>query len=214
MKKILSIDFDIIMSPCIQLYNNYSTDDWEALCSHFEILKFAKPDYIHFKRLLQLLLKLSKSMKKENIHFIVSHEMIATYVDENIDDTISLINIDHHHDIAYVDKDVENKIEYLNCGNWVKYLSEKGKLENYVWIKNEDSTDYTEDIKFNFSSIPIIECNLETIDTPDELFICLSPQWIPPHLRCLFYIIVDIFNSIYDTEFKIQGDEKDNGRYI
>ena len=51
---------------------------------------------------------------KENIHFIVSHEMIATYVDENIDDTISLINIDHHHDIAYVDKDIENKIEYLN----------------------------------------------------------------------------------------------------
>ena len=41
MKKILSIDFDIIMSPCIQLYNNYSTDDWEALCSHFEILKFS-----------------------------------------------------------------------------------------------------------------------------------------------------------------------------
>ena len=150
-------DFDIIMSPCIQLYNNYSTDDWEALCSHFEILKFAKPDYIHFKRLLRLLLKLSKSMKKENIHFIVSHEMIATYVDENIDDTISLINIDHHHDIAYVDKDIENKIEYLNCGNWVKYLSEKGKLENYVWIKNEDSTDYTEDIKFNLLSITIIE---------------------------------------------------------
>ena len=113
------------MSPCIQLYNNYSTDDWEALCSHFEILKFAKPDYIHFKRLLQLLLKLSKSMKKENIHFIVSHEMIATYVDKNIDDTISLINIDHHHDIAYTDKDIENKIEDLNCGNWVKYLSEK-----------------------------------------------------------------------------------------
>ena len=108
----------------------------------------------------------------------------------------------------------EDKIEYLNCGNWVKYLSEKGKLENYVWIKNEDSTDYTEDIKFNFSSTPIIECNLGTIDTPDELFICLSPQWIPPHLRCLFYIIVDIFNSIYDTEFKIQGDEENNGKYI
>ena len=135
MKKILSIDFDIIMSPCIQLYNNYSTDDWEALCSHFEILKFAKPDYIHFKRLLQLLLKLSKNMKKENIHFIASHEMIATYIDKNIDDTISLINIDHHHDIAYTDKDIENKIEDLNCGNWVKYLSEEGKLE---WIDIED----------------------------------------------------------------------------
>lgn len=185
MKKILSIDFDIIMSPCIQLYNNYSTDDWEALCSHFEILKFAKPDYIHFKRLLQLLLKLSKNMKKENIHFI-----------------------------AYTDKDIENKIEDLNCGNWVKYLSEEGKLENYVWIRNEDSTNYPEDRKFNFSSTPIIECNLETIDTPDELFICLSPQWIPPHLRCLFYIIVDIFNSIYDTEFKVQGDEEDNVKCI
>lgn len=35
MKKILSIDFDIIMSPCIQLYNNYSTDDWGSIMFSF-----------------------------------------------------------------------------------------------------------------------------------------------------------------------------------
>lgn len=204
MKKILSIDLDIIMSPCIQLYNNYATDNWDRLCGHFEILKFAKPDLVHYRKLIDMIVKFTKTLQKENIHFIKSHEMIVHHIDE-LNDTICLINIDHHHDIAYDKKDVENKVETLNCGNWVKYLFERDKIESYTWIRNEDSTDY-EDESFKFVPLQMMEINLDSLDAPDELFICLSPQWIPPHLRTLYYIIVDIFNDIYETEFKVEGD--------
>ena len=38
---------------------------------------------------------------------------------------------------------------------------------------------------------------------PDELVICLSEPWVPPHLRDLYFTIIDIANYKYNTHFDI-----------
>lgn len=69
MKKILSIDFDIIMAPCIEIYNNMASSfNWKEL-EQIPQLKVLTADLIHYNRLTKYLIKLSNYIDKENIFF-------------------------------------------------------------------------------------------------------------------------------------------------
>lgn len=37
----------------------------------------------------------------------------------------------------------------------------------------------------------------------DIIIICLSPPWVPPKYRPLFYCWIDMLNRIYDTTFTV-----------
>ena len=55
MKTVLTIDFDIIMSPSINIYNDkVPRENWKELTQNplFELLKF---DATHYKRLINLI---------------------------------------------------------------------------------------------------------------------------------------------------------------
>ena len=122
MKTIITIDFDIIMAPCINLYNNSVPGiAWDSLLND-PYMQLLTIDTQHYQRLTQFVLKCFNQMNKENIHFINSHENIANYIQNN--EEYSIVNIDHNHDICYNPKDVENKCEELTCANWLKWLKE------------------------------------------------------------------------------------------
>jgi len=77
----------------------------------------------------------SKKFKEcENIIFIDCHHNIINHLPKN---NISLVNIDHHHDITN-DSEYQNKNK-LNEGNWVSYLAYKNYLQDYIWINNISS---------------------------------------------------------------------------
>lgn len=199
MKKILSIDFDIIMAPCIEIYNNMVPSlDWREL-EKIPQLKVLTADLIHYNRLTKYLIKLSNYIDKENIFFIENHAQIINYLKD--DDQIDLINIDHHHDIGYFHKDNEN--DKLNCGNWVGYLLDNNILSSYTWICNENSIDYKENKIIPYDKRYLFKLDLDTIPIPDKLIICLSEPWVPPNFRELFFVWIEIYNKIYNTAFKI-----------
>lgn len=203
MKTILTIDFDIIMAPSINLYNDIVPgSSWDSLLRnpHMQLLTI---DTIHYQRLTQLILKLFNQMKKENIHFINSHEHVADYIKN--DDEYSIVNIDHHHDICYNPKDKENKCNELTCANWLKWLKENRQIKRYLWIHNKNSAVPADEVKdLMDNDIAIEDFDLNGLAVPDELVICLSPSWVSPDYRNLFYTWMDIANAIYQVHFDLE----------
>lgn len=192
MKNIITIDFDIIMAPCIELYNNLVPEkDWQQLQSIPQI-QVATADLNLYARLTEYLLKIKNQISPKNIHFIVNHEDITYFIYPQED--ITIYNIDHHHDCGY---GKENNFLNLGCANWVYFLKKKISNFTYHWICNNNSNfpeknelgygliDYYYYINsFNFNQLPI----------PDELVIVLSPEWVPPN----FHPLYTVWNNIFD----------------
>lgn len=207
MKTILSIDFDIIMAPSISIYNDkVPSASWDVLQKE-PLYNLTYADLNHYQKLIQIILYLTNFLQEKQVHFIYDHEQIVNYIPKN--EQFILWNIDHHHDLGYDEeslKSLENK--KVTCANWVKWLFDNHyNVIQYYWIKNENSLPCNE----KSQSFLNITDDFRTVDInkllsirPDELIICLSSPWIPPHIRSLFFIFMDICNRIYDTHYEIE----------
>lgn len=196
MKTVISIDFDIIMAPTINYYNMLvPKTSWEDMD---DLMSLVFPDAQHYQRLTEWLYYIIPTLDKKNIHFIDSHEQINDFVKERI----NLFNIDHHHDIGYQ----EEQKDEATCADWVKDLYQQGLIEHYTWIGNENSDQIDSPIINDF--FPLKEYQLEKLQNIDELYICLSPPWVPPKWRPLFFSWMDYCNYYFDTQFEIYQREK------
>lgn len=204
MKNILTIDFDIIMDESINLYNSMSEIPWEERYKKYPILKSLPIEANHYQKITQFLIHLYSTLSVDKIHFISQHHFILNYLKS--DDQYNITNIDHHHDWAYKDIDFDNPINEINCGNWAKTLFDKQQLLSYTWIKNERSIHPQKDQTF-------ISCNLKDYSLfnlldIDEVYIVFSPEFVPTYYYKLFYIWMDIANTIYNTHFEIDDKKR------
>ena len=203
MKKILSIDFDIIMYPCIEIYNQrVPTFSWNDLKTN-PLFGLVYGDLELYTKLTKFLLEQTKKLEANNFHFIESHESIVNYLPKNQE--FELTNIDHHHDIAYCEKDGQTKItSNLGCGNWVKYCFDNNyPITKYTWIHSDCSNfPIEQDKHFLTDTRPIFSFNPYFGDY-DEIIICLSKPWVPPNYQELFYNWINILENIYNTSFSI-----------
>ena len=206
MKKILTIDFDIIMAPSIELYNEkVPSNSWENLLQD-PYMKLLIADMTHYQRLTNYIIDILPYLKQNQIHFINSHENVAKYIDDN--EIYDIINIDHHHDIGYSSEDLDGDCKELNCANWVKYLWERRKINSYYWIHNKNSKIFNEEYQNKFPEL-INGTNFEDYILskdliPDELIICFSRPWVPNNYQSLYYLWMDIVNKYYGTHFDFE----------
>ena len=192
MKNIVTIDFDIIMAPCIDLYNNLVPRvPWPAL-RNIPQLNVLTADMFTYQRLTEYLISLLPKLSFEQIHFVYNHEQATFKMPGN--ELLDIYNIDHHHDCGYGPIE-EDKDEPMGCGNWVKKIKEIEQLNKYIWIKNVNSDKKPEnfDIEENF----IGSYNLEQIPIPDQLIFVLSPQWVPEDFYPLFKLWQSIVTNYY-----------------
>ena len=91
---IVSIDFDIIMAPSIELYRSF---DFNGYDNYYQNIFNA--DLTMYTKLTEQLLRWFPQVGQNNIYFIESHEQIINFIPK--DKKCSLINIDHHHDLGY-----------------------------------------------------------------------------------------------------------------
>lgn len=204
MRKIVTVDFDIIMGPSIEVYNHFIPFEktWDELDLNPQI-RLSEGDYFHYQRITEWLIEMTKYIPKEKIHFIGSHDTILNYLEEGIE--YDIINIDHHHDCGYKYDNSLYKTADLDCTNWVAVAYDKGMIGKYSWLKNEESTF----ISLSAKKITTMKCNfkdynLDMMPIPEEIYICFSDMWIPPHIRPLFFTWMDIFNRIYNTKFEVE----------
>ena len=205
MKNIVTIDFDIIMAPSINLYNHMiGNTNWNNAFMDDPQLALSRGDYAQYVQLTNWVMNVAQKMNPSQIHFIHSHEHVMNFIPEG-DEELSIINIDHHHDISYNDKDSTETIETLNCGNWVKYIAEHKNLARYIWLNNTNSTEPHEATKSILStSCALQNYYLTTLSAPDILIICLSEEWVPPTIRPLFFLWMDLLNGYYNCHFDFE----------
>lgn len=199
MRKILSIDFDIIMAPTINLYNDLTQKGWEFF-EQFPQTDSFKIDAVHYQRLTGLVTQLIKKLPKEKVHWIEDHGRIVHYIAQDSSPFL-LVNIDHHHDVGYHPE--EDEEEPLNCGNWVRYLQKQ--IISYTWIGNKNSSfpEKSEYRNLIHNRHILEDYDLDNLLDCDELYLCLSEPWVPPYLRPLFYTWIDLANSIDGLEFEM-----------
>ena len=206
---VLSIDFDIIMYPCIKLYNEKANGSenptvmWNILESQMEIDKFLSYDA---KALLLLGLILRKGMRSNSIIVGVDeHQQLVDELkkDKNyISNIYNITNIDFHHDIFYRkgDEAVAKYFDKYDCSNWVGYLYKNNKLASYTWYKAPNSEGFNPGIineedreKFIIKSIGIDDDNKELLKkTFDFIYLVKSPQWVPYKYIHLYNLLLEI----------------------
>jgi hypothetical protein len=202
-KKILSIDFDIIMYPCINLYNadvdggDNPIDLWKELEDEYG---FENYDILTYDgRVLKEITKLLAENKDKPIYFIQEHQEIVDNLKKGAgwgEDRYDVYNVDFHHDLWYRDTDFAEilKQDEYNCSDWLGYLFLTKKLTGLTWLKapNSDPPEikaYGSDLELQTLRIREFY-KLHEIDF-DEIYFCLSPQWIPQKYK-IFYDIIKI----------------------
>lgn len=174
---IVTIDFDIIMQPSINLYNELTDKGWNELLSHPE-MQLLRANMESYRKLSNYIFKCFSNMHYENIFFIEDHSQTISLITE----PCNLINIDHHHDTGYESKSIKTVLSNnIDDGNWVSWLYQQKLIQKYIWIKNNNSEE--ELFNKNIESSNIIEFqkyNLNSLIIPDKLIICFSIPWVPP----------------------------------
>ena len=142
--KVLTIDFNYIMYPCIKLYNhlcNYKenpTINWEFIENELEIEHFLTYDAEALKQIARIIRYNCNNKAK-----LIKIETVPEIVDKilSLENKIELTNIDWMHDIAYTVDDADNiqNFDTYNPNSWVGYLFNKSKLEKYIWIRARNS---------------------------------------------------------------------------
>ena len=201
---ILTIDFDIIMAPSIMIYNDLvpfrSLEDLKKDCALFGQCKI---DAIHYARLTRALMFLIENYPKEKIHFIHDHGRITKFVTSKA----SITNIDHHHDLSYgKDMEKEKLDNGYGCANWVRWLEEQNLLQNYTWIRN-DNSEMPGFKNVSFKSLQLKDIDIEAFlnkEKYDEIVICFSEPWIPNEYHELFFLWLDLCNKYYHTHFNVE----------
>lgn len=198
MKKILSIDFDIIMHPSIHLYNELAEHaDWDYLQQN-PLMQLMYGDLKLYNQLTNFLLAQTKKMPYNKIHFINSHENILKYLPK--DEEFTLINIDQHHDLSY-----NNLDQKLSCSNWVKHCFYHYKIKDYIWVHSRTSQfPFGADNQLISESYLFSHYNYQTLEEYDEIIICFSKTWVPPNYQELFYNWIYILNTIYNYNFSVE----------
>ena len=213
--KVLSIDLDYIMGPVIELYNGLKFNDnptirWEQLFNNTDFKE--SHFYIDQSNLLFCYNTFLKALRNcDSVSFGYEHDSILFSIanDENID----LINIDHHDDVfggdyteEMPDEDAYKyefyellKHDRVHEGNWGAWLGGRGKLNSFTWIGNKNSGNKARN-QFNAEVVPNY-INVEKEDYKfdnynfDHIFVCMSPQYIPPNHWHYFAMFISAFEE-------------------
>ena len=204
--KILSIDFDAIMFPCIRLYNEYcygnenATTIWRQLEFDRDINQYLSYDANVYKNIGKIIFKNIKNGAK--LIPIQEHQMLVDHLKKYdlLNLQFDITNIDYHHDIAYNRNSfVEMEFDNYTCADWAGYLMTLNPETTLTWVRCPGSSPYNEDIKEFTNTITIKRID-EIVDLDDDydlIYFCLSPQWVPYVYHHLYDLLIDLAKEAY-----------------
>lgn len=211
---ILSIDMDYILKPCINLYNDLCKLEepkklWDKINEIRGIDKHLSYDEENLMFINKVFFEaLVKLKDKKNVTFAINHDAILYELKKEKYDKskFNIYNIDHHHDISFSKKQSEDvdKYDFVSIGNWGWYLDKYEVIENFIWIKNENSLPYKGANMFaNFEEK--LKSDIDIFDLSfDYIFVCKSPQWTPNKYEHFFYMLKHAYESITGNEKPVE----------
>lgn len=218
--KVLSIDLDFISEPAInhnridelaaeEDYDMWPVIKWQQLFEDHpnEFSHNINLEHYHFC----LRTYIRAILNCHDVYFGYDHDNILYGLEGH--DNLDIINIDHHDDVfsgvfRVSEHDgvanSKNEIKILRSynrvmeGNWVMWLQTQGRLNSYTWIgdPNSENVDHipfaTEHLnKFKYATREDYEFDDYKFD---QIFVCLSPGYIPP----LQWHMMGTFMTIYE----------------
>ena len=221
MYNVLTIDLDFIAEPYIQLYYELCFEPsvertWDQVFSNPALV--GSNFDINPDNLIYALDTFTRSLAKcKNVAFGITHDSIMYELEDK--DKINLVNIDHHHDIIYGEwfmREGAMKYGIVSEGNWIEHLHQKSKIEDYVWIRNEnsfmmDDTQHPTREPMKWATYLKTEYKYEM--TPDYIFVCLSPAYIPKFHWFYFKIFMNLYKVFYEGEPKFYKKPYKNNLY-
>lgn len=220
-KKVLSIDMDFIMGPCIQLYNDLvygyqnEVDLWKTIQEIRDIQPHLEYDKNKLAFIFDIFTKAVMNTNADKVMFARNHDAILNLLctEEGKNYVYDVVNIDHHHDIFYSEdskREVEN-FEFASLSNWVWYLNTHNRLRKYIWVQNENSSNFTvpdENFILDFLYQETTDYSHPELwqDTYDYVFVCCSPEWYPEQFKHFFLIMRQLASNLKQTDYEIQMD--------
>ena len=189
-KNIVAIDFTILGDSYLSYFQDRIKEfnyDFRDSSLNLDI------DLSLYKLLNDFILQLDIS--KENIHFLYRQEDILTYLKFIKDNNTRLYNIDFMDDTKEYSYIVSNS-------SWVKYAMDNNLINDYRWIYGNNSN--LKDRYYELSSI--FDIDLTLIEHVDELFIALSPEYIPIKYHWLFELLVKNISVAKRYEYVVYED--------
>ena len=175
------------------------------MVNHYPLLNNIRFDYRFYQDLTNLLINIYLNIPKENIYFCANHEFITTLISE----PVNIINIDHHHDIGYRIEDWTAPLPSLECGNWIKWLKDNQLLNAYTWVRDLTSYSYQNEVPKEYwpQQELVLPFDLQNIvinyDEIDKVVICSSFNWVPPKFNELYYLWIDIYQTLTQAEIPV-----------
>lgn len=223
LKKVLSIDMDLIAWKCIDLYNNdigeidgHAEDFWREIEKQKHLTRFLERDEECKKMIYELVKKNISNIPPENILLAEDHDMILEMLcgkKETSGFVYELYNLDHHHDIFYGEQQKENvdRFDFGCLGSWVYYMGVNDKLDKYYWVNDDYSVSLPHDelcelpFPTSFKTFSDSAEELLNIDF-DFLFISHSPDFFPIVFWEDFFELKDIIEKEKQIELIVQTD--------
>lgn len=238
--RVLSLDLDYVMGPSIDLYQQLW---WEpnalARWDRFWKDSAVREGHLHIDQsnllfLFELFLQAIK--QAERVSFSYDHDDILFAIDG--DDAIELIHVDHHDDVVCEDacgETLEEKLledfasvrdhQRVHEGNWISQLHHEGRLKSCVWIANDNSND-DGGLKDQVIAELLPQWRRTTKDDEpvldrrfDAVFLCLSPQYVPPahwHYMGMFLAAYEAISGresklAFTSQFKYENTRRHRG---
>ena len=196
MYNIISIDLDILTSPCGSAYKDLISNYYNREYNFSNISNFIDIDKLPFnQQIYQKIWQIIQYYEQQVdvVYLGFDHSSILNAIEKeknkfNNDYRFNIYNIDFHHDIVYGTNDEEQIVNsnICNCGNWIGYLNFNNYIKNYVWYKGIDSffdREKLTDIKNPFCPKKLkVEDDLNNFPLDLNitiLYITFSPSWVP-----------------------------------
>lgn len=200
--KVLSIDMDFIMEPCIQLYNDLVSSErkheqlWENIENERDVTRHLSYSTERLNFIKSLLLK----YKDVDIYIGDNHSTIANMLLDIAEkgNSLFITTIDHHHDLYYSgsQKEIVEKYNDSTVSSWLYWGMRNYNVESVLWINNPNSSIGL----FSEHEGKIVKrtnkFELDFVNTPDVIYITTSLEWIPPQYTKL------ILDTVRDLKVK------------
>lgn len=197
--KVLSIDFDYFINASIGTRNDIFPDGadevpkeemqklWEDMYREYPMTKFI--DVIDEYNIVCNFLRHPKYRLTENVFMAESHKDIREVL-ECLPNPLDVYNIDFHHDMYTFYTGGDN----YNCSTWARRLLEDRPDTKYTWIRRKDSDTRVLGGEVECEHTTRLH-NLLSVLEVDYVFICMSPEWTPPHLEPLYKDMIECTNK-------------------
>lgn len=237
--RVLSIDLDYISEPAINDNNRFEDEDnpqeydqwavvhWQQLFEDYPHDISHRINLGHYDYCLRVFLRALRTC--HDVHFGYDHDNILYGLEGH--SNLDIINIDHHDDVFAgifepspdYEADILKHMDRVMEGNWALWLHQHGRLNSYTWIGDDLSdnisrNDYVPQFLPNYTYSTREEWDWQDNYEFDQIFICLSPQYIPPlhwHFFSTFMVLyeeitgkkinTDLLHRKYEMKYYYKG---------